>query len=552
MSDLYVISKKITQMIDCSDIIIENIRQQNIWTTNNCIRKLTKLLQDFFPLATDVFDSAVLSNILSYVQDITDAHQRKDYVLLGDFIELNLLPSFYELQGMVLANIELPDTTYFQQNLKLLEEHHICNKELLTELQNWYSKSISGSDTALNSYVLEYTNCGGITIAKIMENQKYYLHSNSNPWKEARFFVQKHLNTKSFDYTIFGLGLGYHITTTLRADARINLTVVESDINIIGLWLNSGDLTRLLTGGRFHLVYSPHLHDLSKYTTNNRQLLIHYPSLAAMEDSPAKEALSKYFLHYSSIQEQKQSLDENFCYNQLRKDSPIDNIRHLFEGKTAIYMGGGPSTETKLHYIKDYISSHPGTVTVCAGKVYRTLLDAAFTPDYVLITDPKAGLVWQTENIPETKTELLYIATASYPAVRAFQGKCHIFYQSGYPESEEFANEHGYLLASTGGSVSTAAIDLLIQLGCSKVITTGLDLAYPEGKTHAFGIQGKTSESVTYQTATNLHGKQIFTSPTFLAYKEWIEQRIKAATGVEFMNITDGVKIQGMTNGDRL
>lgn len=51
-----------------------------------------------------------------------DAQNIPDYVLLGDILDLELLPCLYELQASVLAELELPYENYFPQNMQALKQ----------------------------------------------------------------------------------------------------------------------------------------------------------------------------------------------------------------------------------------------------------------------------------------------------------------------------------------------------------------------------------------------------------------------------------------------
>lgn len=127
----------------------------------------------------------------------------------------------------------------------------------------------------------------------------------------------------------------------------------------------------------------------------------------------------------------------------------------------------------------------------------------------------------------------------------------YIFFQKDFAESEDFAKEHSLLLFETGGSVSTAAIDFALRMGCSTLITTGLDLAYPEKKSHAFGISGNISDTHRYISEKDIHGNKILTTATFLSYRKWIEKRL-IKSGIECINLTDGLAIKGMKNLEHL
>lgn len=138
------------------------------------------------------------------------------------------------------------------------------------------------------------------------------------------------------------------------------------------------------------------------------------------------------------------------------------------------------------------------------------LLSQNFVPDYVIITDAKPSLAWQLRDLPQTAAELLYLSTASNSAVDTFCGKKYIFFQKDFAESEDFAREHSLLLFETGGSVSTAAIDFALRMGCSTLITTDLTWLIQRKKVML------SKFPATSQTRTTISVKKTFTERKYL------------------------------------
>ena len=553
MTDLNILSEKLNLLINITEETVVNIRKQHFWKTSHNIYALSNSLKEYFSLSTGIFDETVTANLLSYLQDMLKAQTDLNYVLLGDILEIHLLPSFYEMQGAVLSGLSLPEKDFFTENIHMLSDKNCREpKKLCRILTEWYQSildtSSSKAETFSQNYHIEPTNSGCLTLNKKAGNHFYYFHSNQNPQKEGRLFADSYAFEGIFDYSVFGMGLGYHIGALLRKDTRCHVTILEPDLNVLGAAFRYINLKYILTCMRAQIIYLPDISALKDYLsdTGNR-LIIHYPSLLTLKEGPAKDSLKNYFINLSSAYEQTQLLKENFYYNQKLKDTCVDIIKKNFENKAVIYIGGGPSAETKLETIRKYISEHPETVTICAGTVYRKLLSLNFIPDYVMISDSQSALYRQFTNIQKTSARLIYLSTASYNAVKIFDGTRYIAYQNDFASSEETAGKNNYTLFSTGGSVSTLAIDLAIRFGCRTLITIGLDLSFPENKAHGFSQSGSAPLSASL-TVKDLHGKPVQTSQPLNAYRKWIEQRIQSENTVEFINLTEGAYIQGMQN----
>ncbi len=560
MTDLSILSQKLNLLINITEETIQNIRKQYFWKTSHNLYSLTASLKEFFTISVEVFDETVTSNLLSYLQDMLKAQTDCNYVLLGDILEIHLLPSFYELQGAVLSNLSLPQKDFFTENIHLLSDKNCVDCPKVSKaLNNWY-QAISDSSSAeaqffAENYLIEPTNNGCLTLNKKQNEHFYYFHSNQNPQKEGKLFADSYGLDNIFQYTVAGMGLGYHITGLLQKDQRYHVTVLEADINILGAAFRYINLNYILTCTRARISYLPDFHQLGGFlSSENKELLVHYPTLLTLKEGPVKDSLKNYFISLSTAHEQAQLLKENFYYNQQQKDESVDSIKLNFQNKNVIYIGGGPSAETKLENIKRCLSCHPDTITICAGTVYRKLLSLDVIPDYVMISDSQASLFRQLNNIPETRSRLIYLSTASCGAVKVFQGKKYIAYQSGFDASEQIARQNNYTLFSTGGSVSTLAVDFAIRFGCKKLITVGLDLSFPQNKTHGFSLSADTDTASLSAPLTilDLHGNEVQTSQPLNSYRKWIEQRICTENTVEFINITEGAFIHGMKNMDNL
>ena len=547
MNTLYTLMDTLRSIIHTSETAITDIRKQHFWKTAFHIKELIFYFTQLFNNCSTLLNQQSISLLNSYLGKMLDAQNIPDYVLLGDILDLELLPCLYELQASVLAELEFPYENYFSQNMQALKQSGKAGEQLCRLLE---THDFSNPDKTV--YQPEPSGIGAFTLKKNFSGGSIYFHSNKNPWMEGYHFAESYAEEGMFHYAIIGLGLGYHALFMFLKDRRYRITVLEPDLNIIGLAMQMVDFSYALTEERFQIIYSPSLSELdSLVKESDCKVLIHYPTMQSMENHAVKNVLTEYFLQMSSVEEQLQSLSENFYYNIRRNDLPADSLKYRISGKPVVYLGGGPGSETHLPEIIKYKALHPDTITICAGKIYRMLLSQNFVPDYVIITDAKPSLAWQLRDLPQTAAELLYLSTASNSAVDTFCGKKYIFFQKDFAESEDFAREHSLLLFETGGSVSTATIDFALRMGCSTLITTGLDLAYPEKKSHAFGISGNISDTHHYISEKDIHGNKILTTATFLSYRKWIEKRL-VKSGTECINLTDGLAIKGMKNLDHL
>ncbi|MEK7772725.1 MAG: 6-hydroxymethylpterin diphosphokinase MptE-like protein, partial [Deltaproteobacteria bacterium] len=142
-----------------------------------------------------------------------------------------------------------------------------------------------------------------------------------------------------------------------------------------------------------------------------------------------------------------------------------------------------------------------------AITAYLPLVRMGVIPDLVIAAE-KIDLPEYFTYGPEDKKTRLVLAEVSHPAMfdRDVLGKFTFF--NGYVTLS--IAQAGLLgssyFASTGGSVTTTALDMGIMFGCNPIIFVGQDLAFGEGGTHVgggvYGAQNIKIDSVNGRVVT--------------------------------------------------
>jgi hypothetical protein len=94
------------------------------------------------------------------------------------------------------------------------------------------------------------------------------------------------------------------------------------------------------------------------------------------------------------------------------------------------------------------------------------------------------------------------------------------------------------------------ALDLALKMGCRKIVTLGLDLAYTNNYVHAKDTSRRNISDVKdLRVIEDIYGKEVYTTRSMDQYREWIERHIKNFSDVAFYNATEGgANIKGMKN----
>lgn len=487
------------------------------------------------------FPDSYISDMVDVLNDLLAAQNNKDSILIADLLESQVL-YYAENALQELALGEEVRGNYLEKNMSCLKDSYISDlirKNVLYAINS-------------SQYSVEMTNMGVYTVKMLEDNTSFYYHSNLNPFVEGELLAKYYADDTCFNYNVLGFGFGYHVRELLNMDMRYNITVIENNLDVITLAFLYCDLEDILTNTRFKLLYCDKEGIMKALLQCNmgeeNSLIIHYPSLRAIKEIALKTALENYFVNVNSMLGQKKYMDWNFYYNIRLKDEPVDVVLNRLSGKSVVYIGGGPSLEDNLEYLKK-ITMSKEKILMCASTVYKKLLDCSIIPDYVVIIDAKKNMISHIKGTPETAASMLYLCTAYFGAVQEFKGKRYIIFQNGYSEAEKYARENNYILANTGGSVSTTAIDIILKAGCKEMITFGMDLAYTDNKHHSFDESSLNGDSLNNHIMVKaIGGGMVPTTNVLNIYRNWIEKRIENINDISLINVSRGAYIKGMKN----
>jgi len=476
-------------------------------------------------------------NMQMMFENIMYAQESGDYILLADLYELQLADWLKKVQAMITSQEECSlGENGLQTNLDLLKDASL--KAAL--------KKCKKNDLEEAGYKLEFTSTGEPTLYKATAQSGFYFHSNVSPKWDGFLLSQSWYREEIEHYSVYGLGLGYAIHALLEKNPFIQVTVWESDLLIIYAALLSNDFNAYLEEDRLHIIYDPawqNVSDEMKKGSKDFSFVIHYPSMQNIGDMAIRERVENYFIQYHSIQNQRVLLDGNFKRNILHNHRSAEYVGNQIRGKKAYIVAAGPSLDRNFMHLKKVKDG----IIIATGTVLKKLLKAQIYPDFVVVTDANPRVYSQIRGVEESSIPMIYLSTAHYRFAKEYKGDRYIACQYGHDGAESYAKEKGYMLFETGGSVTTAAMDICVRLGCSEVIFLGLDLAYPNGHAHAADTSRRDiADTRGLRDIEDIHGAQVKTSKILSMYKKWIEGYIRKNPHVRFVDATEGgARIEG-------
>lgn len=495
--------------------------------------KITELLlenENFFNGERVIVDSQFISIMLSNIEQCCDD---KNYVLLSDLFQLQVIPLIKDIQIIIREYIDIYSTFgYFKRNINLLKS---SNTALATIIDQHVFDA--------NNYVLEYSDVGYLTL-RINKDSSYYFCGVQNPQADAIAFANRYYEPSIKHYIVYGFGMGYHLLELWKlCGNESQIDVYDSDISILKVAFQYVNLNEILKFNSVNIYYDSNYEKLSKAIENlnvdEGRFLMHFPSVQNIRQLTIKKWMEDLFFKDNTIRNELPKLICNFKSNIKLYNEIVDNLKEKFENRTLFIIAAGPSLDKNIGLLKEFPKN--GCLIIAVGTVLKKLINLNIIPDYFIVTDPNTYVYRQVEGLEECTIPMLFLSTASRKFAQNYRGKKYIIFQNEFDLAEEYAVKNGYLLYNTGGSVSTVAIDIGIQLECKRIVLLGLDLAYTNKHAHAQDTSFATIESTDNMAQIkSINGGFVAASRAFVWFRNWIENRIAQACSVEIIDATEG------------
>jgi len=237
----------------------------------------------------EYFNLVATESLLEMLTGILNAKKNKDFILLADLLELQLINFLIGVQELIISKEEiLFDEEKYKANLNLLIKHGVG-------FDDAFKHPINTEELLEQGYRVEFTSCGLMTLAAQNDGAKFYFHTNSLIQSEAFILAKNWAQQMKKKYILYGFGMGYHVTELLNIMNTAEIEVYESDRNVLQLACAFADVRKLLENGRVKIIFDPSLQGLKQRIAtinDDEDLLIHYPSYKNIRDNESKALLN--------------------------------------------------------------------------------------------------------------------------------------------------------------------------------------------------------------------------------------------------------------------
>jgi hypothetical protein len=370
------------------------------------------------------------------------------------------------------------------------------------------------------------------------------------------------------------MGFGYSARALLASGARV--AVVEIDPGWLKASCGAADLRDIISDTRADLIVCPGGLGLDEYLSmasprsialvENRATTAAFPEAAESLREQARRFMRKDAINTATLGRFGKLWARNLIGN-IRAAAALPGVSSLagrFRGKPALVLAAGPTLDQVVERLPEL---RDRCVVIAVDTALRSTLRRGVEPDFIVVVDPQ---YWNARHLDRCRSprSVLITEAAVWPSVLRFDSRATMLCSSIYPlgryVEERLGPPKGPLGA--GGSVATTAWDFARTLGCDPICMAGLDLSFPDGKTHAkaslfeqrsldAGTRLSPASSASFQAmrggnpfqAPANDGSMVTSDERLSLYSSWFSRKLSASAETTTWNLSaSGLAIQGM------
>lgn len=367
----------------------------------------------------------------------------------------------------------------------------------------------------------------------------------------------------------FGIGLCYLLDEVYNT-YPCKIFIYEPDTKVLHFVLNNVDISEHLASGRVYITDS--LDELMRklaevYITKDKVEVVYLKNYAIVK---SQELLALTQKVYETCRSKMVDINtitkfsKIWLMNTLRNINAVNSsnayklsdLKDKFSGQTALILAAGPSLNENLEKIK---ANRDKFVIFAVNKVLRVLEANGIVPDFTVCLDScriEPTLTGLEDFCAKTNC-IMDIKSDSILFTKNFK-RIFITFSQNDMVVKKLAEYNDIIAYESGGSATTLALVAAVQLGFSKIIFAGLDMAFKGDVIYSTGeTMNKVSDSQievakvkkNLVKVKSVTGELVNTREDYAAFIQHFEALIKDLGFEEIYNTTSfGAYIEGMKN----
>jgi len=403
------------------------------------------------------------------------------------------------------------------------------------------------------------------------------LLSARDPGAEATsWVVRTGMAARDGTVILIGGGLGYVIEALEQRRPSTRVVVLEPEPALARLLLARRDWCHRIDQGRLAVIAGPRYEGLTAVAQQMPDVIdapVHVlPALGRAWPGrvrAAREAAERLRFEASANQEARRTLAGRYLLQTLAnaarvvREGDAAALCGLFEGTPAVIVAAGPSLDRNIH---DLHVVRDRALIVACDTALRPLLSLGVEPQLAVAIDPSVANACHLGALHEPRRTWLAAEASLHPPAFAHFEQRSFFFRVGNHAPWPWLQAAGIdrLHLDVWGSVVTAALDLVIRMGCDPVIFAGTDLAFTGGQPYCRGttLEAQWASWVaggeTYDrafalmrdrwpavTEPDVHGTPAHTASHLVAFRDWMVGRADRARPTRIVNATGAGILHG-------
>jgi hypothetical protein len=231
---------------------------------------------------------------------------------------------------------------------------------------------------------------------------------------------------------------------------------------------------------------------------------------------------------------------------EIIKKHGVKELRDIYKNKPCVVVSPGPSLKKDIDKLKAYRDK---AVYIAVDCVVPFLMEHDFIPDFICGIDPLSDNVRLYTDPRLKDIPLICIMQYTPEVVKTYPGTVYMASQYGnqiFMWLGKYLDDRG-AIECCGGSVSHFGIGIAEHLGCNPIGIIGQDLSfrdsyYCSNLGEILDEPGKPLDRTENKIPIkNMHGEDVFTTPIFIAFKMWFENKFKQMEKTNrVFNLSDG------------